>query len=593
MEDDELDPYGCKLRTEVVLGDFRHFPVELPWAAHFKESAADPSKREVIFRVPEWVADLKWLNAGAQGALVSSVDKRDGKEIAIKMISCASKPRHVLREIRAMGLWQQHANLSCASDLYYSWGPGGLWVFIVMPLMAGSLDQWLTEFKTWRGRVERPKAAIPPDTVARVGYQILRGLLYLHTGGVAHRDLTTQNILFQPVHPAEDMFAGEHVTRTRVPPAIDRLLADPTDETATSALNSEPWVAAILRPVLERHGWADGVRKRAGGGSFGAAVCSAALQKDVHRAFLRRKARPPAEPPGAPEPDGYTGPSLRLRVAISDFGLSRATEGGLADSPQAARHHLTDYVVTRYYRAPELILGHGRGDYSGEKVDVWSVGCVIGELVSPSLQPFLRGRTSTEQIDYIFLLLGLPDLAEVASYATQDAQDYITRQKLRREASGKRLKGTDFAAYFKAATPDCIEALNAMLVLNPHKRATVAELLQLPFFLRGAELCGSNGEPLPDCKLNPDIEERIKSPGPGETPETAFDRQTRLRLTEQLILYEIHRHQQRNQSLRLFHGRSAASQHLFRTFALALQRSMGCVQPPFLLDQLLLLLPMT
>ncbi|KAJ9441497.1 hypothetical protein DIPPA_02953 [Diplonema papillatum] len=56
MEADERYPYGCKLRTEVVLGDFRHFPVELPWAAHFKESAADPSKREVIFRVPEWVA---------------------------------------------------------------------------------------------------------------------------------------------------------------------------------------------------------------------------------------------------------------------------------------------------------------------------------------------------------------------------------------------------------------------------------------------------------------------------------------------------------------------------------------------------------
>lgn len=56
-------------------------------------------------------------------------------------------------------------------------------------------------------------------------------------------------------------------------------------------------------------------------------------------------------------------------LKILDFGLARATTGNNT-------FMMTPYVVTRYYRAPEVILGMG---YK-ENVDIWSVGCIMGQL---------------------------------------------------------------------------------------------------------------------------------------------------------------------------------------------------------------------
>lgn len=55
-------------------------------------------------------------------------------------------------------------------------------------------------------------------------------------------------------------------------------------------------------------------------------------------------------------------------LKILDFGLAR---------PSGAALMMTPYVVTRYYRAPEVILGMG---YQ-ENVDIWSVGCIMGEII--------------------------------------------------------------------------------------------------------------------------------------------------------------------------------------------------------------------
>ena len=57
---------------------------------------------------------------------------------------------------------------------------------------------------------------------------------------------------------------------------------------------------------------------------------------------------------------------------ILDFGLARTA---------GAAFMMTPYVVTRYYRAPEVILGMG---YS-ENVDVWSIGCILGEMIRGSV----------------------------------------------------------------------------------------------------------------------------------------------------------------------------------------------------------------
>ena len=57
---------------------------------------------------------------------------------------------------------------------------------------------------------------------------------------------------------------------------------------------------------------------------------------------------------------------------------------------------LTDYVVTRWYRAPELVLGFS--DYS-EAVDIWSIGCLIGEMIIR--KPMFPGKNMQDQLRLI------------------------------------------------------------------------------------------------------------------------------------------------------------------------------------------------
>ena len=94
-------------------------------------------------------------------------------------------------------------------------------------------------------------------------------------------------------------------------------------------------------------------------------------------------------------------------LAICDFGLSRGIES-LNDSLRAKRpigehSHLTKYVVTRWYRAPELLAENK--DY-GKAIDIWSVGCILGEILGR--QVLFRGRDYLDQLHRILRVIGTP-----------------------------------------------------------------------------------------------------------------------------------------------------------------------------------------
>jgi len=79
---------------------------------------------------------------------------------------------------------------------------------------------------------------------------------------------------------------------------------------------------------------------------------------------------------------------------------------------------LTDYVATRWYRAPEILLGSN--NYT-KAVDMWSIGCILGELLGA--KPMFPGTSTMNQIDRILAILGRPskeDLDSIQSdYAAQ------------------------------------------------------------------------------------------------------------------------------------------------------------------------------
>eukprot|EP01061_Rhynchopus_euleeides_P012684 TRINITY_DN2239_c0_g1_i1.p1 TRINITY_DN2239_c0_g1~~TRINITY_DN2239_c0_g1_i1.p1 ORF type:complete len:594 (+),score=189.19 TRINITY_DN2239_c0_g1_i1:46-1782(+) len=561
MEEDIRLLSGEGMRVEILQGNLGCMDEsQLCWARGLKRIEGTKLFK-VPFAVPDHYTRVEWLSAGAQGAIAKAHNTRSKEDVAIKMLSCEAQPRHVLRELRTMSLWQQHSNLSCASELYYHQRDQKMWVYIVMPLMAGSLDQWLDSFKTWRAASPTPQCPVPHDTVAMVAYQALRGVHYLHSGGVHHRDLAPKNLLFQSIPNGTPVIHQEEPAKLRVPGAVQRLVdllqsgtaGESTLKDAISeACSTEP---LLVHPLLLQHGWCDEVA------GFKGDADHEALAEDLQKIYLRNRTVGCVDMGVDPS---YTGPPLRVRVSVTDFGLSRSLGG------ESTGDVLTDYVVTRHYRAPELILGQGLQAYDPEKVDVWSLGCVVGEMAHPRLATLLPGRNVREQMEYIFLLLGVPEPEEVAPFATLAALQYVTMTKERERARGKPF-GTDFSQFFAGASPECVDALRVMLALSPAKRASVSELLDMPFFRRGAALCGYPGDSISRTLLDPDVEGQIQSPGPNAYPETVAERHRRQAETRYLIIEEVHKHRCRAYRIHSFAGRSAESRSRLRAAAFGLQ----------------------
>ena len=82
-----------------------------------------------------------------------------------------------------------------------------------------------------------------------------------------------------------------------------------------------------------------------------------------------------------------------LRLKVADFGLARSIDSS----------GLTDYVATRWYRAPEVLLG---SQHYTIGIDMWSVGCIIGELFGA--KPMFPGTSTMNQVDrHHFVLFAL------------------------------------------------------------------------------------------------------------------------------------------------------------------------------------------
>ena len=78
---------------------------------------------------------------------------------------------------------------------------------------------------------------------------------------------------------------------------------------------------------------------------------------------------------------------------------------------------LTDYVATRWYRAPEILLGSTRYTYG---VDMWSAGCILAELLGG--RPVFPGSSTLNQLDRILDLTGPPSPEELQACAAPYAQ---------------------------------------------------------------------------------------------------------------------------------------------------------------------------
>ncbi|UYV80505.1 CDK7 [Cordylochernes scorpioides] len=154
-------------------------------------------------------------------------------------------------------------------------------------------------------------------------------------------------------------------------------------------------------------------------------------------------------------------------LKIGDFGLAK-----IFGSPNRIYTH---QVVTRWYRAPELLFGARQ---YGIGVDIWSVGCIFAELLlrreCPHMEvsrnvaqvPFLPGDTDLDQLNKIFQALGTP--TDESWPGVNKLPDYI---------SFKECPGTPLQAMFCAAGDDLLEVLGWMLKLDPRKRCSSKQVI--------------------------------------------------------------------------------------------------------------------
>ena len=84
-------------------------------------------------------------------------------------------------------------------------------------------------------------------------------------------------------------------------------------------------------------------------------------------------------------------------MKVADFGLARSMNEAPGKEEQVesaeGQQYFTDYIATRWYRAPEILLG---SNYYTAAVDIWGAGCILGEILS--CKPVFAGSNTIQQL---------------------------------------------------------------------------------------------------------------------------------------------------------------------------------------------------
>lgn len=288
------------------------------------------------------------IGEGASGVVCSAVDNTTGEVVAVKRI-CKGFNKvpvaiRILRELKFLRLLRGHENIVemkeiLLPDLTKDFQD----VFVVFELMPTDLNHIL-----------RSKTPLSALHVQYFMYQLFRGLHFIHSAGVFHRDLKPNNIL----------------------------------------INNN---------------------------------CS---------------------------------------LRICDFGLARAA---FDDSPDLV--YWTDYVATRWYRAPELILTHFT-KYS-TAIDIWSAGCIFAEMLGRG-KPLFPGKNAVEQLNLITSIVGSPSKEAIAKVQSPRAREHFSSLPHRPRRP--------FKERFPKADELACDLLEKLLEFDPAKRPSALEALQHPYF---------------------------------------------------------------------------------------------------------------
>lgn len=276
------------------------------------------------------------------------------------------------------------------------------------------------------------------DDIRHITYQLLRGLKVMHSAGIIHRDIKPRNILIEPNN--EIIIADHGLAR---------------------------WCGANLL------------------------VPSISTQKSLtgHQRSLKSRSVPPLDDP----------------KAMNDNNSSSSLDDLLFPDPPlfaypSAIGQLSEYVQTRWYRAPEVLCQLSA--YTG-KVDIWSVGCVMAELILR--RPLFNCKSSVDMLKTIFRLRGTPTNEFISMVSSDRIKDFLLSLEKCEPLSLATLLPPDVPA-------DCLELLERLLDIHPSHRPSADEALEYSFF--------QNFRP---AASNSTSQQQVLSPIPFEHHQTPVD----------------------------------------------------------------------
>ncbi|RHZ07368.1 hypothetical protein DYB31_000364 [Aphanomyces astaci] len=158
--------------------------------------------------------------------------------------------------------------------------------------------------------------------------------------------------------------------------------------------------------------------------------------------------------------------TTQCELKICDLGLARSL-----DVVAPVHANLTEYVVTRWYRAPEVLLD---GSRYGASIDMWSAGCIMvcnAEMLGR--KPLFPGSSTVNQLGKIFNVLGTPSSAYIDRLLKPAAQRWVEKQTYRPALA--------FSELYPQTNVLAIDLLAKLLTLDPQSRLTADQALAHPY----------------------------------------------------------------------------------------------------------------
>ena len=181
-------------------------------------------------------------------------------------------------------------------------------------------------------------------------------------------------------------------------------------------------------------------------------------------------------------------------IKVCDFGLCRSVAEAVGPAPV-----LTDYVATRWYRAPEILLGSTR--YT-RGVDMWAVGAILGEMING--RPIFPGTSTMNQIERIVEVTQMPTASDIEAIASPYAGTMIE--------SLPALHFKVLGEVFPTASAEAIDLLRSCFYFNPDVRPSAQDALRHVFV---SEFHNEEEEPIyPHGSLTLPIDDNTKLTAP-------------------------------------------------------------------------------